>query len=124
MAGYVFGMHTPGEVARRILQGYLEAYALPTPLLATLLGSTARLVWILYITGLVLILKGPERELFLLPAASLNLLAFVVPLGIDPRLVMPAVPFVAVATCRPIAVMAAYLASHLGLASNLPAAER
>jgi len=104
MAGYVFGMHSPGEVVRRILQGYLMTYVMPTPLLGTLLGSTTRVAWILYVAGLMLMIRGPGRELLLVPLVSLNLLAFLVPLGLESRLVMPPVTIVAIAACRPVGV--------------------
>jgi hypothetical protein len=97
MARYIFGMHSPREVAARILDGYATAFLKPDRLLALALGFDGLWAWLAYLVGLALLAWSPWREVLLLPLLSLNFLAFVVPLGIDPRLVMHTAPVTALA---------------------------
>ncbi len=94
---YVFGMHSAGEVASRVLRGYYDLYVGPDALHTAWLGSTDPVTPLLYYGGLVSLLVGPYRELLLWPLLAINLLAFLIPLQIDPRLVMHTAPIGAMA---------------------------
>jgi hypothetical protein len=97
---YIFGLHSPSEVAERVVTGYRELY-LSGDLHRVWLGfSPGRIRW-LYWVGLVAITLGPYRELLLWPVLTINLLAFIIPLGIDPRLVMHTAVFGSLAAALP-----------------------
>lgn len=85
MAEYMFGMHTPAEVAGRIVGGFYQAFLKLGPDLAALLGG-GRIRWVLFLAGLIIVAFGRMRELLLVPILSLNLSAFVVEVGLDVRL--------------------------------------
>jgi hypothetical protein len=96
MKEYLFTLHTPGEVARRIGRGYAEVFVWPGKFLAGLLGMTPTLLFHLpYVVGLIVAVTTRARDLLVIPVLSLNLLAFVVPIGIDPRLLLHIAPFTA-----------------------------
>lgn len=87
MGEYLFGLHTPSEVASRIADGFYRAFAKQGPELASLLGHESALRRWLFLAGSIIALLSPMRELLVVPLAALNLSAFVVPLGIDARLI-------------------------------------
>jgi L-malate glycosyltransferase len=89
---YLFGLHSAREVAGRIVRGYSRLFVEPTDLRRHYLGTDRLAVTILYFAGLVLLAGGPYRELLLVPLLSINVLAFLFQLGIDPRLVTHTVP--------------------------------
>ncbi len=107
MSEYVFGMHTPGEVIGRIVEGYGRVYLRRSGELAVLLGrrsadgGAAVALYVLYLVGLGMLLVGGHRELLLLPLLWLNIGAFLVPLGVDPRLVTPPIVFACLAMALP-----------------------
>jgi hypothetical protein len=92
MAEYLFRYHSVSEVLRRSVNGYALVF-LPGPLLAMIIGWDAPILYGLYFVGVGVALATRARELVLIPFVSLNLLAFVVPVGIDPRLVLHIAPF-------------------------------
>jgi hypothetical protein len=91
MSRYIFGMHSAKEVVWRITLGYMQAFGGKT-FLRTLLGIDPRPGRILYFLGFLLLLFLPWRELLLIPLAAVNLFAFVVPMGVDVRLLAPSLP--------------------------------
>jgi 4-amino-4-deoxy-L-arabinose transferase-like glycosyltransferase len=97
MNEYIFGMHPLSVVTGRVLSGYGQLYVEPGGLLATYLGSRSPVIYLLYLVGLVWLVLHPARELLLVPLLSINLLAFVIPLGIDPRLAIHTTPIAAIA---------------------------
>ncbi|MHB1047641.1 MAG: hypothetical protein ACYC4P_16690 [Thermoanaerobaculia bacterium] len=105
MARYIFGMHTPGEVLARLAKGARQAFV-EGGLLDTLLGSGATPVRLLYFVGLAVLALSPWRELLLGPPLFLNLFAFIVPLGIDPRLLAPSIPILAFVIAVPLWLVA------------------
>ncbi len=86
MGEYLFGLHSPSEVASRMAEGFHRALVKPGPDLGALLGDESSLRRWLFLAGILIALAGPLRELLLVPVLALNLSAFVVPLGLDPRL--------------------------------------
>jgi hypothetical protein len=95
MFAYLFRLHTLREVATRLAAGHWMVFLSPGHLLPTLLGSGATALYVLYLAGVGVALATGARDLLIIPLASLNLLAFVVPVGIDPRLVLHIAPFTA-----------------------------
>jgi hypothetical protein len=95
MFEYLFTLHTPREVIRRTAAGY-AALVLPGTLLAHILGWPSIPIYLCYLIGLGVAAFTRARELLLVPALSVNLLAFVIPLGIDSRLVLHLAPFAAI----------------------------
>lgn len=102
MLQYMFGMHTLGEVIRRVLGGYSQAFLRRDPYTTTLLGSGSGVVYLLYLSGGVLLLLSHWRSLLLIPLSALNFLSFVIPLEIDPRLVTPGIPIVILMVSLPL----------------------
>ena len=70
-------------------------------LVTVLLGTGSRWGYLLYALGSCWLLVRPARELLLVPILSLNLFAFIIPLGVDPRLVIQALPIAALAMSLP-----------------------
>ncbi len=95
MAHYLFGLHTKRDVVVRILRGYAMAFLMYGPLLGLLLGSASVGMYLVYLLGIGVAASSRARELLLIPFASLNLLAFIIPTGIDPRLLLHCAPFMA-----------------------------
>jgi hypothetical protein len=95
MAEYLFARHAPGEVIARTLQGYARVFLWPGPVLWAMLGWSSLAAYAVYLVGLAVALLTRARALLLIPLLSLNLLAFVVPLGIDLRLLLHMAPFAA-----------------------------
>jgi hypothetical protein len=95
MFEYLFELHAPREVIRRITVGY-AALVVPTALLRQVLGWSSIPIYLCYLIGLGVAAFTRARELLLVPALSVNLLAFVIPLGIDSRLVLHLAPFAAI----------------------------
>src|SRR3989449_1444916 len=110
---YVFGMHSLREVFSRMGEGYLSVYVKRRGLLQYVLGTGRRPVWLLYLVGLAGLAAGRFRELLILPLLELNLLAFIVPLDIDPRLIIHTAPVAALATALPGWYVARHLVSRL-----------
>jgi hypothetical protein len=97
MREYVFGMHAPREVAARIASGYADTFVRHSSLWQTIAGHSHKVFFVTYWLGIVLLAYRRERDLLLAPLLALNLLAFIIPIGVDPRLLMFAAPFVAIA---------------------------
>jgi hypothetical protein len=99
---YIFGMHSLSEVAGRVVTGYRELY-ISGELRRDWLGffPGRRIRWV-YWAGLVVLGFAPYRELLLWPVFTINLLAFIIPLGIDPRLVMHTAVFGSFVTALPV----------------------
>jgi hypothetical protein len=95
MFDYLFRLHSVPEVATRIGQGYWRVFLDPGQLLSGVLGSGTKALYVLYLLGVGVALMTGARDLLIIPLASLNLLAFVVPVGIDPRLILHIAPFAA-----------------------------
>jgi hypothetical protein len=88
MVRYVFGMHPLGQVWSRISRGYFSLYLKPDGHLADYLGTKRTTLRLLYYAGLLGLVVGPFREVLLVPLLGLNLLAFVIPIGVDARLLV------------------------------------
>jgi|GEM_PF-2686891 len=91
---YIFGMHSLGEVISRTAHGYAELFFRPTNLFWKQVGLKTTPVYYLYLLGLLLLIFSRFREILIFPILTINILAFLVPLGIDARLVMHTAPFV------------------------------
>lgn len=96
MFEYLFRLHTLREVVGRTALGYVQVFLLPTSHSAAILGSSSRLLFIVYLVGFVVAVATPAREVLLIPLLSVNLLAFIVPIGLDERLLLHIAPFAAV----------------------------
>ena len=102
MTTYVFGMHSIREVVSRSADGLRLLYASRGVPSTTVLGLDHPLALPIFWAGLV-ILAIKRAELVIVPLAAVNLLAFVIPIGLDPRLLMNCAPFFAIATALPLA---------------------
>ena len=103
---YIFGMHPLSEVIGNTAQGYWFLFVrhpaildLPLPLLAGVVRLLALgLALLVYLTGLVLLLCSRFREVLLFPLLTINLIAFIVPIGdFAPRFAWHVLPFIALA---------------------------
>jgi hypothetical protein len=103
MAGYLLGRHDPSTIARRTARGLYDLFLRPSEYLRACLGSVAPAALGLYAIGTCMLLATPRRDLLLVPPLSINVLAFVAPLDIDPRLVMHNGPFLAMLMVLPLA---------------------
>lgn len=91
VGGYIFGMHTPGEVIRRVGEGYVTVFLRPGQYLWTLLGWPYLAFYGVYLMGLAVLLLTRTWSVLAALLLPLNLLAFLVPIGMDPRLALAAV---------------------------------
>ncbi len=90
---YIFGMHSLGEIISRTISGYLDLFLRPTHLFWKQAGLEITPLYYLYLMGLLLVIFSRFREILIFPILTINLIAFLVPLGIDPRLVVHTAPF-------------------------------
>ena len=90
---YIFGMHTLREIVENTLKGYYGIFLKKSQLLDKQTGKGTSIPYYLYLVGLIVLALSSYRELLLMPIFSINFLAFIVPMGIDPRLVEHAAPF-------------------------------
>jgi hypothetical protein len=122
MFQYMFGMHTAGEVFRRMVDGYTKAFLRRGTYTTTLLGSGNFAVYLLYLCGGVLLLLSRWRSLLLIPLSALNLLSFVIPLQIDSRLVTPGIPIAILMISMPLWSAATWVWRRLTV--SFPSSER
>src|SRR2546422_11578932 len=94
-------MHSLREVFSRIGEGYLSVYVKRRGLLQYVLGTGRRPVWLLYLVGLAGLAAGRFRELLILPLIEVNRLAVIVPLDIDPLLIIHTAPIDTLAKALP-----------------------
>ena len=104
MGEYLFGLHTPAEVASRMSEGFTMTYLRPGNELAAVVGGASLLRYGLFLIGSVLELTTRRREILALFPLSLNLTAFVVPLGIEVRLLVGVAVFAAYIQAVPVAL--------------------
>ncbi len=102
LRAYVFGMHSLREVVSRVARGYSLLFVEPSDLHHYYIGSRHVLADLAYYLGLAGLVLGPYRELLLVPVLAINLLAFVIPIGSDPRLVLHTVAIGALAVALPV----------------------
>lgn len=105
---YVVGMHSAREVVKRLWDGYAQVFwrrgGLSGWYWHGLYAGPPDRGWdILYYTGVAWLLVGPYRLVAVVPLLGLNGLAFLIPLGVDQRLVMPLAPYAAFAVTLPAA---------------------
>lgn len=91
---YIFGMHGIGEVITRLGVGYADLFIRPSPYLWRQIGIGMPVLYYVYLVGLAGILLSPARILLAVAVIVINFIAFLIPLGIDARLVMHVAPFV------------------------------
>jgi hypothetical protein len=87
-------MHRIDEVVSRTVRGYADLFLRPSPYFWKQVGIEAPLLYYVYLFGLARILFSPARVLLAIPLVTINFLAFLVPLGVDARLVGHSAPFV------------------------------
>ena len=92
---YLFGLHSPGEVVERTLQGYRDMYLRPTALFEMQSGTVSGLGYALYLVGLLFVLAGAHREILAVVLLLANGVPFAMTLDIDPRIAIHTAPFVA-----------------------------
>lgn len=103
LSGYIFGMHSFTTVLRRTLLGYWRLYLhYGDEYLSIMVGTAVRWVHLVYYVGLAMMLFRRERELLVVAFFSINVLAFLMPIGIDPRLVAHPAPIMAIALALPV----------------------
>lgn len=90
---YFFRLHTPMEVAKRITNGVILLLGIKRRLYADLMGSTNNWLWLLHIVGLGHTVVKKRWSLILITLASVNTICFLIPIGIDIRVVEQALPF-------------------------------
>ena len=110
MGEYLFKLHDVDEVVSRLAIGYVRTFAVPGQILNYLLGSGSVIQYLLYLTGTLTLLATRARELLVIPLLSVNLLAFVIPLGIDLRLLLHLAPFMAIAIVCGMATIVTFVA--------------
>lgn len=112
---YIFGMHPLREVVTRTARGYLELFILPgSDDLSSVVGTAVRPVHYLYLLGVVLLIRSRWREIIFVPFLTINAIAFLVPLQIDPRIYAHVAPYAAIATALPVAYAVNRLAVFAG----------
>lgn len=99
---YIFGMHPLTEIVTNTLQGYWMLFIRSPNVLRLPIGSRIMILKVLlllvYLAGLLLLLWSQFRGVLLFPLLTINLIAFVVPIGdFDPRLAVQVDPFTALA---------------------------
>jgi hypothetical protein len=113
MFDYIFGLHSLPEVIERVFRGYFEVFLKPDKLLWHQIGIEFLPLYYLFLIGLVLILFSKYRKILLFPLLTINLIAFVIPLGIDPRLAVHNAPFIDFILTYPIWVATPFLWKYL-----------
>lgn len=109
MGEYLFTYHTPGEVAARTYDGFMMSFLRRGGELETLLGGSSWIRYGLYLAGSLIALATYRRELLVVMLLTLNLTAFVVPLGGDVRrLLIGPVVIAALLQATPISAAAAW----------------
>lgn len=108
MGEYLFTLHTPGEVAARTYEGYMMSFLRRGRELEALIGGSSWIRYGLYLAGSLIALATYRRELLVVMLLTLNLTAFVVPLGgVDVRLLTGPVVIAALLQATPISAAAA-----------------
>lgn len=92
---YIWGMHTFQEVVGGLMQGYVYLYLLPTDLFAFQSGTNSWPAYLVYLLGLVLVLRGAYREMLAVVVVLINGLPLLMTLGHEPRVGIHTAPFVA-----------------------------
>jgi hypothetical protein len=97
---YIFGMHPLGEVVKRTADGYMDIFLWPRSgsIFWRLVGFGIWPLHLVFLFGLLAVLFSRLRGVLLFPVLTVNVLAFLVPIGVDPRLIAHAAPFVAFVT--------------------------
>jgi hypothetical protein len=109
MSAYLFEMHTTGEVMSRMIDGFRIALLRPGPELSALIGSGSALRYGLYIAGLMCVLLSRQRVILLVFLLALNLTAFVVPLGLELRLLTAPAAIAAFVQAAPLVMACLWL---------------
>jgi len=104
MSEYLFALHTPSEVLARTLGGYVDALVGPHPLQRVVLGVEPR--WAVGLMGLGLLILAARREWapLLVLVFGINVLAFLVVLRVDPRMLVQAIPSLLLALAAPLLI--------------------
>jgi hypothetical protein len=89
---YIFGMHSLKEVFSRLLVGYAKIFLYPNRYLWLQIGLKSLAAYLVYLVGILKAITSPCRALLLLPLLTVNFLAFLVPINVDPRLVAHTTP--------------------------------
>lgn len=92
---YIFGMHSLKEVLSRLLVGYAKLFFYPNWYFWLQIGVKSLLAYLVCIAGFIKVLASRHRSVLLYPLLTINLLAFLVPINIDPRLVAHTTPVTA-----------------------------
>jgi len=92
---YIFRMHSLQEVIKNTVSGYMDLFLEHTSLFKLQIGKSSAVFYWLFLLGVVTLLISQYREVLLFPLLTINLLAFLIPLRIDPRLVAHVAPFTA-----------------------------
>ncbi len=103
--GYIFDYHPIRTVAERTTRGYAKALVRHDVEFRTILGYESRWMYVAYILGAIGMFFSRFRWILLVPVVGLGALAFIVPLGIDLRLLEHTSPFVAFIAAFSIAVV-------------------
>jgi hypothetical protein len=93
---YVFGLHSPGEIARDLLEGYRKMYLARTDWFRVQSSTDSLPGYVLFLVGLGALLMGPNREILLLVVILANVLPFIMLQNAhsDIRLAVGTIPFV------------------------------
>lgn len=92
---YVLDQHGWWEMLTDTLEGYRRLYLAPTDLFRIQSGTGTMVGFLLFLTGLAVVLGGPWWELVLALPIFTNLLPFLLLRDADPRLTVHTAPFVA-----------------------------
>lgn len=92
---YIFKMHSLKEVVLRLAEGYGKLFLYPNRYFWLQIGVKSLLAYLVYIAGLLKLLASRYRSVLLYPLLTINMLAFLVPINIDPRLVAHTTPVTA-----------------------------
>jgi 4-amino-4-deoxy-L-arabinose transferase-like glycosyltransferase len=113
MGDYLFKLHTPAEVAARTFDGFVISFLRRGRELDALMGGSSWIQYVLYLLGSFIALTTYRREVLAVMILTLNLTAFVVPLGgIDVRLLTGPVVIAALLQAVPITVAAGWFATR------------
>lgn len=89
---YIFGMHSLPEVISRTANGYFSVFLKPDYYFWRQIGVESIFAYLTYLAGLITVIASPLRRVLLYPLLSVNLTAFLVPVGINARLVEHTAP--------------------------------
>jgi len=102
---YFFRLHSPTEVVSRMTNGVILMLGIKRRLFADLMGSTSNWLWLIHVIGLTYTIIKKRWSLVLITLASVNTICFLIPIGIDIRVVEQALPFllaITVASIKPL----------------------